>query len=106
MKGDFSRDSFDPRRAYAQVLHQQGRMVIDADLNEQATMHRHLLQMMARNIIGPHGGPSSQPGFEIMLAENGRILIGPGRYYVAGVMIENQRIAHRWPASERWMSAP
>ncbi|HWK40800.1 MAG TPA: DUF6519 domain-containing protein [Croceibacterium sp.] len=92
MKGDFSRNSFDPYRAYRQVLHQQGRMITDADLNEQAATQRHLLRMIARDVIGSHGGPAGQAGFEIMFAENGDILIGPGRYYVDGVMVENERI--------------
>lgn len=88
MKGDFSRDTFDPRRGYQSVLHQQGRMVLDADLNEQAASHLHLMRQMACDLIGPHGGPGAEAGFEITIAENGTILIGPGRYYVGGVHVE------------------
>lgn len=88
MKGDFSRDTFDPGRGYQGVLHQQGRMVLDADLNEQAAAHLHLLRQMACDLIGPHGGPGADAGFEIMMAENGTILIGPGRYYVGGMLVE------------------
>lgn len=88
MKGDFSRDTFDPGRGYQGVLHQQGRMVLDADLNEQAATHLHLLRQMACDLIGSHGGPGADAGFEIMMAENGTILIGPGRYYVGGVLVE------------------
>lgn len=92
MKGDFSRDSFDPRRGYQALLHQQGRAVLDADLNEQVASQLHLLRRMALDLIGPHGGPAGDAGFEIMLAESGTVLIGPGRYYAGGVMVENERL--------------
>lgn len=93
MKGDFSRDSFDPHRGYPSVLHQQGRMVLDADLNEQSASQLHLLRVMARDLIGRYGGPANDAGFEIMLSESGKILIGQGRYYVDGVLVENHQIA-------------
>lgn len=93
MKGDFSRDSFDPHRGYRRILHQQGRMVLDADLNEQAASQLHLLRVMALDLIGRHGGPADDAGFEIMLSESGQILIGQGRYYVDGVLVENDQIA-------------
>lgn len=93
MKGDFSRDSFDPHRGYRRIVHQQGRMVLDADLNEQSASQLHLLRVMAGDLIGRHGGPADDAGFEIMLSESGTILIGQGRYYVDGVLVENDQIA-------------
>ena len=41
MKGDFSRDTFNPRKHYAGVLMQQGRVQIDADWNEQQSIARY-----------------------------------------------------------------
>ena len=38
MKGDFTRDTFDPRNNYTSVLMQQGRAQVDADWNEQAAI--------------------------------------------------------------------
>ena len=35
MRGDFTRDSFNPAKAYTRVLMQQGRVQLDADWNEQ-----------------------------------------------------------------------
>ena len=35
MKGDFSRDTFDPAKQFTRVLMQQGRVQLDADWNEQ-----------------------------------------------------------------------
>ena len=35
MKGGFSRFTFDPTKHYAGVLHQQGRVLLDSDWNEE-----------------------------------------------------------------------
>jgi hypothetical protein len=44
MKGDFSRDSFDPVKHFSRVLQQQGRVQLDADWNEQAAILLHYLR--------------------------------------------------------------
>ena len=38
MRGDFTRDTFDPTRHYSGVLLQQGRVQLDADANEQSAI--------------------------------------------------------------------
>ena len=105
MKGDFSRDTFDPAKRYSRVLQQQGRVQLDADWNEQGAILLHQLRTMARDLIGAHGAPAAAPGFEIIAdpfdkrlpkevaatLKPGGFLIGPGRYYVDGVLVENDR---------------
>ena len=59
MKGDFSRDTFDPKKHYLRVLMQQGRVQVDADWNEQASILLHYMQSLARDIIGPYGKPEN-----------------------------------------------
>jgi Family of unknown function (DUF6519) len=109
MKGDFSRDTFKPERHYARVLMQQGRVQIDADWNEQASILLHHLRTMAMDVIGLHGGPIANPGFEIVTAKtdlkrfgepeqqnlkvllsNSPFVIHKGRYYVNGLLCENE----------------
>jgi hypothetical protein len=58
MKGDFTRDTFDPRNHFSRVLMQQGRVQLDADWNEQVSILLHYLQTLAADLIGPHGGPA------------------------------------------------
>jgi hypothetical protein len=80
MKGDFTRDTFDARRHYSRVLMQQGRVQLDADANEQASILLHYLQTLAADLIGPHGGPADildtnttikvNCGFEIIATES------------------------------------
>jgi hypothetical protein len=57
MKGDFTRNTFDPRKHFTRVLMQQGRVQLDADWNEQAAILLYYLQSLAADLIGPHAGP-------------------------------------------------
>lgn len=121
MKGDFSRDTFDPGKHFSRVLMQQGRVQLDADWNEQSAILLHYLRTLAKDILGRHAGPLDDRGFEILFLtekankdeieqkirtfepnearqkllinalRNQDIVIGPGRYYVEGVLVENER---------------
>lgn len=90
MKGDFSRDSFDPVKHFSRVLQQQGRVQLDADWNEQAAILLHYLRTLAADLIGPFAGPDGSSGFEITPIEDG-FSIGKGRYYVDGILCENEK---------------
>jgi hypothetical protein len=91
MKGDFTRDTFNPVHQFTRVLLQQGRVQLDADANEQAAIFWHYLRALAADLIGPHGGPAHDLGFAIEPAEDGPgFTVGPGRYYVNGLLCENR----------------
>jgi hypothetical protein len=110
MKGDFTRDTFDPLNHFSRVLMQQGRVQLDADWNEQVAILLHYLQTLAADLIGPYGGPADNNGFEIFtkdkidklpegdakkrlanLLERSKppLVLGKGRYYVDGMLCEN-----------------
>ncbi len=93
MKGDFSRQTFDPGKHFLRVLQQQGRVQLDADWNEQMAILLHYLQTLAADIIGPFGGPSGEHlGFAIRPKIDGSDFeIGTGRYYVSGMLCEMAR---------------
>jgi len=38
MKADLTRDTFNPAKHYSRVMMQQGRVAVDADWNEQASI--------------------------------------------------------------------
>jgi hypothetical protein len=57
MNGDISRVTFNPLQHFTSVLLQQGRVQIDADWNEQASILLHYLRGLAADLIGQHGGP-------------------------------------------------
>jgi len=68
MKGDFTRDTFDPHHHFSRVLMQQGRVQLDADWNEQTSILLHYLRTLARDVLGAAAGPASDLGFEIITA--------------------------------------
>lgn len=89
MKGDFTRETFDPAKQYSRVLMQQGRVTLDADFNEQSAILLHHLRMLTRDLIGPYAAPSVDGGFLLAADPKGGLLIGAGRYYVDGILVEN-----------------
>lgn len=89
MQGDFSRVSFDRRRHYSGVLAQQGRVQLDAEMNEQLQIHRHREVAEISDLVGTCGAPKYGGGFLIQAAPgNLDLLITPGRYYVEGELCE------------------
>jgi hypothetical protein len=117
MKGDFSRDTFDPLKHFTRVLMQQGRVQLDADWNEQTALLWHYIRALSADLIGQHGGPDGLCGFRVLthnelnsscgedtpetvgahvlypLTLPGNFMIGTGRYYVGGLLCENERMA-------------
>lgn len=89
MKGDFTRDTFDATKHYSRVLMQQGRVTLDADHNEQTAILLHYLRTLARDLIGPYAAPIENPGFILSSDASGELIIGNGRYYVDGILVEN-----------------
>src|SRR5512134_2685347 len=65
MRGDLSRETFDRSRHYSAVRLQQGRVVTDADWNEQAELTRYRAERLARDAIGACAAPIDNAGFEI-----------------------------------------
>lgn len=109
MKGDFSRDSFQPMLQFSRVLMQQGRVLLDADWNEQNAILLNLLRTLTADMLGPHAGPGGDLGFAVYSSKSdlnalpevlrkaveelrqsfkkpGNVVIGPGRYYVDGML--------------------
>ena len=95
MKGDFSRLIFDRRNHYAGVLHQQGRVWLDSDWNEDVLERLDLAQQTTFDVVGACGVPI--PGTAFQISPNPDpdryadfiISGGPGsqgRAYVAGLL--------------------
>lgn len=125
-KSDFSRDSFGMLHDFASVrdltysllqdtskkpsdysllshfsrlLWQQGRVILDADLNEQVDILLLSLRSLARDLIGPQGGPAYYDdekkgyttGFTLYNTEPEKFHISPGHYYVDGILVSNEQ---------------
>lgn len=89
MKGDFTRDTFRPEKHFSRVLHQQGRVTVDADDNEQTAILLHYLRTLARDLIGSHAAPVENSGFKLSYESDKGVMIGKGRCYVDGILVEN-----------------
>jgi hypothetical protein len=102
MHADLTRWTYDPAFAYRSVLLQQGRVLLDADWNEQAAITAHHDTARTADIIGRSGGPESLDGgpgpFAVVDLANGaepsgvpwaRLGVTPGHYYVDGVLAES-----------------
>ncbi len=93
-RGDFSRIRLSQGKGYTAVLQQQGRVALDADANEQQFLDAYLREAGTVDVIGRFGGPAEAEGFGITADPSqspvpDQILIGPGRYYVDGLLAEN-----------------
>ena len=116
MKGDFTRDTFDTARHFSRVLMQQGRVQLDADWNEQTAILLNYVRTLAQDLLGPSAGPQDAMGFDLVIGgpnadaeidamepdpvrakflkdkvAAGDAVIGTGRYYVRGMLVENDR---------------
>jgi hypothetical protein len=91
MKGDFSRDTFDPKKHYSGVRMQQGRVQLDADFNEQQAINQDRTATEAVDVIGQSGAPKTGGGFQIGVATDGKDLtISSGRMYVDGELCQSE----------------
>jgi hypothetical protein len=91
MKGDFTRTTFDAARHFSRVLMQQGRVSLDADWNEQTEILLNYVRRLSADLIGPYAAPAVGGGFVLGADANGKLTIGAGRYYVDGILVENEK---------------
>ncbi len=94
MTGDFTRTTFRATNHYSKVRAQQGRVVLDAEMNEQADIAAHTGRRTSADVIGATGAPFHEPSvfrhFQIRPDQSGKdLLIAPGRIYVNGLLCEN-----------------
>jgi hypothetical protein len=94
MAGDISRRTFDREKRYAGVFAQQGRVLSDADVNEQVDIGQYRTETEAIDVIGACGAPKLAAGFKLDLLAGGLDLsISPGRLYVDGLLCELEATA-------------
>jgi hypothetical protein len=79
---DRARISYDKTREYRSVVVQQGRVTLEADVNEQAVIASEALRYETIDIIGPTGTPDN--GYLVSVNAGGNLIVGPGIMYVGG----------------------
>jgi hypothetical protein len=88
---DISRNTHRPIKHYSKVNVLQGRVGVDADPNEQVDIFQHYERTSLIDIIGQSGYPVGAPGFQIVAASGTSYKISKGRYYVDGLLVENEQ---------------
>ncbi|MFE5871583.1 DUF6519 domain-containing protein [Streptomyces roseifaciens] len=99
MQGDFSRVTFDKDRRFSAVLAQQGRVQLDADLNEQTAILMHYMRTLVTDLFGPAVYPAGPEGnlaggFKVAF-ENSTFSVTRGRMYVDGILCECEPTDYR-----------
>ncbi|RFP10995.1 hypothetical protein D0T25_27155 [Duganella sp. BJB488] len=89
MNGDFARVTFDSAARFSRVLLQQGRVLLEADFNEQSAIHHHFLRSLIIDLIGRHW----RAGDSFTLAADPQgtadFSISAGHFYLDGILCEN-----------------
>jgi hypothetical protein len=94
MKGDFSQWMFNPTDNFAGVLHQQGRVLLDKDWNDQTQINRYWQETTAQDVIG--GGMAAVPAtapdaFKVTHAQvvgtDVNLTLLPGRIWADGLLV-------------------
>ncbi|WP_058043023.1 DUF6519 domain-containing protein [Streptomyces roseifaciens] len=95
MQGDFSRVTFDKDRRFSAVLAQQGRVQLDADLNEQTAILMHYMRTLVTDLFGrtvyPAGPDGNLAGGFKVAFENGTFSVTKGHMYVDGILCECEK---------------
>ena len=103
MSFDASRFPFDPRKDFAGVVMQQGRVQLESDWNEWLAILNRRIQAGTMDTVGRAVYPLTTPfGFKIGASTDANgvhhMTIGAGRMYVDGLLAEN----HGPPALAQW----
>ena len=90
MASDISRKTFDAQKHYSGVLMQQGRVLLDADWNEQLDIEQYRLHTETVDVIGQSGVPKNLPNsFKISVLPTATdVQIAAGRIYLGGLLCE------------------
>lgn len=104
MKADASRRTFELARHYSAVVLEQGRMLTDSDLEEEHRILAHRIETGAADLVGGCGGPLGAAAFGLTAA-GADLVLGAGRYYVDGILVENDADATYADQPDRWQPA-
>ena len=86
MAGDYSRITFEPQDDFAKVCQQQGHLLLDWEANLLTDILDRRTRAQTIDMMGHAVVPRETPtAFQI----TDRLLIGPGRMYVDGILVEN-----------------
>jgi hypothetical protein len=108
MGSDRSRRSYDKTRAYRSVVPQQGRVMLEADLNEAQEIAGEEVRREVLDVVGPSGTPDN--GYKVSFPpgapSKADFDVGPGTMYVGGLRVEQANPALRYLSQPEWLDQP
>lgn len=108
MGSDRARRSYDVTRKYRSVVAQQGRVTLEADLNEGEEIRAEESRNQLLDIIGPSGAKGT--GFKISVPSKSPVpfdfVIGRGSLYVGGVRVQTGRTRFLSQERREWIERP
>src|SRR4051794_28503998 len=99
MAGDRARISYTPARKYREMVGLQGRVSLEADINEGQRIFSEETRHHALDFVGPCGTPDD--GYKIT-APTPDFLIGPGTMYTGGVRTTLEQTI-QYSAQQDWL---
>lgn len=102
MGADRARITYDPSRRYREVISQQGRVTLEADVNEAQRIGSEEVRTHAWDFVGPWGTPDD--GYRVKPLAGGDIEAGPGTMYVSGLRVTSDS-AIRYTSQDDWLDA-
>jgi hypothetical protein len=106
---DISRHLFNPAKHYTGTRMQQGRVILDSDLNEARMLDEEVQRALVVDVIGPHG--TSDDGFKIAIADDPLsydFVILSGAYYLGGLRHEIADVAalpQHYLGQDNWLQS-
>jgi hypothetical protein len=104
---DISRAAFDPRKHYASVRMQQGRVILDDDWNDKERIAAEDQRQGRIDVIGPAGSPDN--GFRIskptLVNKQINFDIEDGTFYVGGLRLEMEK-KQSYRSQTDWLQWP
>src|SRR5579872_1463781 len=101
MSFDMSRVTFDPWKDFSSVVMQQGRVQLDSDWNEWLAELTRRIRAGTMDIVGRAVYPATTPNAFLITPQGSSIIIGVGRMYVDGLLVENHGLPA--PGSGGWI---
>ena len=93
MGSDRARTTYNEKRQYRRVVHQQGRVSLEADLNEAQEILAETTRRQVIEIVGPMGVPAGSDGYAIGVVAEATakaprdLTIGQGVFYLGGLRV-------------------
>jgi hypothetical protein len=105
MRGDFSRETFDPDKGYDGVKLQMGRVLLDAEYNEGMDTQNHLREQALRDVIGGCCVPQDEPdSFAVTVSDDNvpSLQVAAGRIYIDGLLYkQNEAVSLTLSVTEK-----